>query len=282
MLYLSKSVEASYGPEEEIAAANAAAAAEAAAALAAKVASDSAKFTTDDVNKIVQTRVKKMQETLEKTETSYKELLASKNLTEQERKSLEENLSAVQGQLRTKEQQAQLERKQMEEKHAAEVAEIESKGKTWETLYRDSTVDRALVDAGIKYDAFQPGQIMTQLRPWTRMVEVMDETTKRGSGKYKVVVDFPDVNATTGEPEMTTRSPEEAVKRMRELPDNYGNLFKTGVVSGIGVNSTGGAAPGGDGKLSAKQISALTPAKYREIREKNPELLGLRPNKRGS
>ena len=65
---------------------------------------------------------------------------------------------------------------------------------------------------------------------------------------------------------------------MKELPELYGNLFKSGVVSGIGGNSdTGGLSPGANGHVDVRKLS---PTQYREIRQKNPELLGL-PPKRG-
>ena len=65
---------------------------------------------------------------------------------------------------------------------------------------------------------------------------------------------------------------------MKELAATYGNLFKSGVVSGIGATSgPGGVAPGGNGKVDVKN---LTPQQYAEIRAKNPELLGLRRDKR--
>jgi hypothetical protein len=66
---------------------------------------------------------------------------------------------------------------------------------------------------------------------------------------------------------------------MKELPNLYGNLFKSGVVSGIGSSSaTGGLAPGGGGKVDLKN---LTPQQYMKIRSENPELLGLRkPSRR--
>jgi hypothetical protein len=67
---------------------------------------------------------------------------------------------------------------------------------------------------------------------------------------------------------------------MKELPARYGNLFKSGVVSGIGASSaTGGIAPGSSGKLDVRK---LTPQQYQDIRAKNPELLGLRRDKRRS
>ena len=148
----------------------------------------------------------------------------------------------------------------------------------WEALFRDSTIDRSLQDAAVKHEAFNPAQVVTQLRPWTRVIEVMDEKTGKPTGKYKPVVDMPDVDATTNEQVIMNRSPEEAVKRMKEMPEQWGNLFRSNVVSGIGSSSaTGGLMPGQGGKIDVRK---LTPTQYREIREKNPELLGLAPKRR--
>ena len=88
MLYLSQSVGSCYGDEDVV---------EPVGEPAAVVGVEPVKFTQDDVNKVVQARVKKMQEALQKTESDYKQLLASKNITDQERATLEANLTAVQG-----------------------------------------------------------------------------------------------------------------------------------------------------------------------------------------
>ena len=63
---------------------------------------------------------------------------------------------------------------------------------------------------------------------------------------------------------------------MKDLPQVFGNLFKSGVVSGVGSGSGPGTPAGG--KLDLRK---LTQQQYMEIRAKNPELLGLRPNKKG-
>jgi len=260
--------------EGEDAAAAAAATAAAAAAAVAAAAGDNKTFTQEDVNRIVAEDRRKLQAQLQKSESQLSELAKSKSLTEQERVTLRENLDAIAGQLRTKEQQAQLEKRQMEEAHAAKMAEVDQKAQVWESLYRESTVDRSLQDAAVTHEAFNTAQIITQLRPWTRLLEIMDEKTGKSTGKYKPVVDMPDVDATTGEQVVMTRSPEEAVKRMKEMPEQWGNLFKSGVVSGIGSSSaTGGLIPGQSGKIDVRKLTA---AQYREIRAKNPELLGLR------
>ena len=63
-------------------------------------------------------KFRQAQETLKKTEKQYQDLLASQSLTEQERKALQANLEMVQGQLRSKEEQLLLEKKQVEEVYA--------------------------------------------------------------------------------------------------------------------------------------------------------------------
>lgn len=212
-------------------------------------------------------------------ESQLNELAKSKSLTEQERQTLKENLDTISGQLRTKDQQLTLEKRQLEEQYQAKVTDAEKRTQVWEALYRDSTIERSLQDAAVKHDAWSPAQIVTQLKPWTRMMEIMDEKTGKPTGKYKPMVDMPDVDATTNEQVIMARTPDEAVKRMKELADVYGNLFKGGVVSGIGANSaTAGIAAGSNGKVDPRKLSMQ---QYLEIREKNPELLGLRAPKRG-
>jgi len=275
-MYQSRPWESCFEGEDAAAAAAATAAAVAAAATAAAagVVTGDKTFTQEEMNRILAEDKRKHQAQLQKMESQLTELAKSKTLTDQERATLKENLDAIAGQLRTKEQQAQLEKRQMEEAHATKMAEADQKAQVWESLYRDSTIARSLQDAAVKHEAFNTSQIVTQLKPWTRLIEIMDEKTGKGTGKYQVVVEMPDVDPTTGQPVPFTGTPEDAVKRMKEMPEQWGNLFKSGVVSGIGSSSaTGGLIPGQGGKIDVRK---LTPQQYREIRSKNPELLGLR------
>lgn len=231
-------------------------------------------FTQEQLNKILADDRRKHQQQLAKVESSYKDLLAnSTNLSDKERHALEENLATVQGQLRTKEQQLAIEKKELETAYTGKLTAAEQKATQWESRYRDETIARSLHDAASVNDAFRPEQIVMVLKAKTKLVEEVDQKTNKPTGLFRPMVDFDDVDANTGEPITTTRTPQEAVKRMKELPEIYGNLFKSNVVSGIGSNSsTGGVIPGAKGKID---VSKLTPQQYREIREKTPELLGL-------
>jgi hypothetical protein len=93
--------------------------------------------------------------------------------------------------------------------------------------------------------------------------------------KFSPMVDFPDVDA-EGQPTTSVMNPKDALKRMKALPEIYGNLFKSGVVSGIGSNSATGIAPGQNGQVDLRK-AASNAKSYRELRATNPEALGLKP-----
>lgn len=231
-------------------------------------------FTQDQLNKFLAEDRRKHQQKYESLEGSYQELLASQSLSQEDRTKLEGELEDLRKQHRTKEQQATHERKQLEEQFTTDLGEAQQEATHWKTKYTESTIARALQDAAVSYEAFQPSQIVALLRPMTKLAEKKDEKGQ-SLGITAPAIDFPDQDAETGEPIVTQRTPDEAVKRMKELPELYGNLFKSNVVSGVGGNSaTGGLQPGSNGKIDVRR---LTPSQYREIRAKNPELLGLAP-----
>lgn len=235
-------------------------------------------FTQEDVNRFLAEDRRKSQAQLKEQAEKLESVLKNSQLSEQDRKVLQENLAAVQGQLRSAEAAAAKEKQALEQQYQAKLVESEKKIQVWEGLYRESTVQRALQDAAVKNDAFSPSQIVTLLKPMTKLVEGVDPVTNRPNGQYEVKIEMLDVNPKSGQQEVMIRTPEEAVARMKELPDQYGNLFKSGVVSGIGSSSaTGGLMPGKGGQIDVRK---LTPAQYREIRAKNPELLGLAPKRR--
>ena len=223
-LYLSRPWSACYeGDDDADKAAAEKAAAEAAAAAAAAAGKT---FTQDQVNHLIATDRRKLEDALKKTEKQYQDLLSSQSLTEQERKALQANLEMVQGQLRSKEEQLQVEKKQIEETYAAKLQEMEKKATHFETLYRDSTIERALQDAAVKHEAWSPSQVVTLLRGQTKMLEVTDAKTGKLTGKYKPMVEMQSVNSTTGEVETKAYTPEDAVKKMKDDKDTWGNLFR--------------------------------------------------------
>ena len=127
-----------------------------------------------------------------------------------------------------------------------------------------------MTHAAVKGDAYNAAQFVTIFRPMSRLVETTDAKTGKPSGKFAVVVDFPDV-AEDGAAVVRELTPSQAAKRTEELPE-YANLWRSSVVSGIGSGSGAGIAKGGP-----IDFKKMTQSQYMELREKHPEAIGLRP-----
>ena len=169
-----------------------------------------------------------------------------------------------------------MDKKALEERYNLDTKKLQDSVVVWEAKYKSSVTDRSLLDAAMKNDAFNPNQIVGLLRPMTRMVEQIGDDGKP-TGELIPMIDFPDIDTNTNESIMTRRTPEEAVHRMKELGEQYGNLFKANVVSGIGAGSaTGGLAPGANGRIDARK---LTTEQYMKLRKENPTALGLKPGR---
>jgi hypothetical protein len=222
-----------------------------------------ARFTQDDVNRIVAEDKRKHQAQMKQLEGKLESLAQDKSLTDTQRKELKQQLEDLQKTYRTKEQQAEFERKQAAEKYENELKTATARAERWEQLYRDEKVMRSLQDAAGAADAFNPQQIVGLLKPFTVLKEL------EGGGLVPMI-DFPDVDEKTGEEIKTLRTPMDAVERMKKLPKMYGNLFKSNVVSGVG------AGQGKSYNSDDLDVKNLTTEEYMRLRRENPEKLGLR------
>jgi hypothetical protein len=244
---------------------------------AAGAAGKPAVFTQDDVNRFLADDRRKHKEKLEALEGAYKEALENQTLTAEQRAKLQEQLEDVQKRFRSKEQQLEMDKKALEERYTQDTGRLKESVTIWEAKYKSSVTDRSLLDAAIANEAFNPTQVVGLLRPMTRMMENVGDDGKP-TGELIPMVDFPDIDTNTGDAIMTRRTPEEAVRRMKELAEQHGNLFKSNVVSGIGAGSaTGGLSPGADGRVDPKK---LTTEQYIKLRKENPAALGLKPTRR--
>lgn len=205
---------------------------------------------------------------LETAEKNLEDSLATQKLTEQERTELQDKLTTIQSQLRTKDEQARINEKRIKEEAEAATKAEQERSKFWENRFKTNEVARSLQDAAVAAEAFRPDQIVSLLRPGTKLVEKTDDKGK-GIGEFDIVVDLHDLDA-DGNATVTTRSPKEAVARMKELPDIYGNLFKSGVVAGVG--SGAGVGVTGNGQVDVKK---MTTEQYMKARKENPAALGL-------
>jgi hypothetical protein len=231
-------------------------------------------FNQEDLNTFLADDRRRHQEKYRKLEGAYEEMLADKNLANDQRSKFEAELQDLQKSFRTIEQQQEYERKQERVRFAQEMTGYKESANKWEHMYKDSVIQRSLQDAAVSAGAFNPSQVVNLLSPMTQMRPVVDENGVELEDKMDPKVDFPDIDEKTGESITTLRTPQEAVQRMKELSEHHGNLFRANVVSGIGSGAaTGGVTSGEGGRID---VTKLTPEQYRKMRKENPEALGLR------
>ncbi len=238
-------------------------------AQAAALAGPDGKITQAQLNKILAAERRKNEEKTARIQATLEATLESKNLTVAEREQLQNRLDAVKNETRTVAEKAKAEI----DKAKAESTAATKRAEEYQRRFYDSQVERQITDASITEGAFSPQQMVAFLRPMTQMVQTTDEQG-RFTGDMQPVTKLPMCDA-SGNQVIKESSPAEAVKAMKGQPQLYGNLFKSGVVSGIGSGSGAGVSVGG--KIDVRN---LTPQQYAEIRAKNPELLGLRRDKR--
>ena len=229
-------------------------------------------FSQDDVNKFLADDRRKHDSKYGELEGAYKEALDNQNLTQDQRTQLESKLEDLQKVFRSKEQQLEHDKKTLEDKYDTDIKGLNERATKWETKYKQSLIDRSLLDAAVTNEAYSNTQIVSLLRPITQMVEQTDEKGE-GTGEYAPMVDLTDVDTKTGEQIITRRTPEDAVKRMKELPDLFGNLFRANVVSGVGAGSATGSGMPGSGRIDVQNMS---PEQYMKMRQENPQALGLK------
>jgi len=234
---------------------------------------DPALFTQDQVNEIVVKRNKKVRTQLESTEKQYEQLLTSTSLSAKEKVELQGQLDELQGQLRTKEQQAAYEAKKAADLHASALDNTSQERDHYKSLFETQTRDNAIMAAAGKHDAYNPQQFIDIVGPRTKIVEEMNEHGEK-TGRLVPRVEVT-VKGEDGTPAVVLKTPDEAIADLKNDVTQFGNLFRGNVAKGIGEGS--------NSNISGTQrvdVSKMTDAEYFANREAIQKQYGIR-NKRG-
>lgn len=221
----------------------------------------------EELNTMMSTNRKGLSQKNQELVSQLTQLRDEASLTTQQKDELEVRIEELQTQFMGKEELIKRDAGKAAKDHAKKMEEITSEAKKWQGLYVTSTTQRALLDAAVVGEAIAPAQIVAMLGQSTHIVEELNDAGQ-GSGKYKTVVKFNDTND-GGDSIVVDLSPSDAIKRMKELSDMYGNLFKGDASGGLG----GGAGAGGKKELPPKLSEILSdPVKYQKWRKENPDL----------
>jgi len=210
-------------------------------------------FSQKDVDRIVQSRLKKTTDEQKKLIGEINALKAKSDLTTEERKEWEERLETLNNSLLSEQELRAKELKRKEQEFTNVISEKDSEISKWQTMFTTSTITRALTDAAVEHKAFHPEQIVSLLDRKTRLVEDLHDG--KPTGRLVPKVRFEDTDD-KGKPVTLDISPSEAIKRMTEI-GKYQNLFE-----GKGTGGVGQRNHADGGKKPALALQAKDPAAY--------------------
>lgn len=224
-------------------------------------------FNQEDVNKLMAHNKRGLRDANQQMVQRLETLQQQENLTKQQRDDLQTEIDQLKAQSQTKEQQAQAEYTKLQTKYTKDLKEVTDKSTAWEGRYKSKTKSDDLLKAAIGHKAFNPNQIVQILLPQTDVVEEVKQG--QPTGNFISQVKFTGLDKDQ-KPIDLTLSPEDAVKAMTEMPEQYGNLFRNDANGGVGgMPATSPAAKDLD-------LGTMTHADYVKNRPKILEKMGQR------
>lgn len=221
---------------------------------------------TPEIQKIIDERVNQSisesQEAMKKNLEEVKALQASATMNERERKRLETSMKALSQKLMTKEQQAEADLRDREEKHQVALTEAEKDRDYWKNMYSDTSITNALVKAAVDNNAVNPEQIIAMFR---HSVQIIPEVDAQGKETGKLVTVMPYIDPKADSKEAVNMPVGDVIKKLADR-DEYANLFKDKGFTGLHRKS------GGAGDVDMAKLARDNPAKFRELAKKGQKL----------
>ncbi len=203
-------------------------------------------FTKEQVNELLLKETDKVKKERDATVAQLEQLKKSQGLTAKEKEALTKQIDDLKSLNLSKEEQAKIEAARLEKTFGEEKENILSERNHWKNQYEAYRIDNEIYKAADKAKAFSADQLVDFLKPKTKLIERKEVVNGKEEIVYTTLVKFADRDK-DGKPVMLDLSVEDAIKRMRELPTVYGNLFKsetkggTGLLNSEQVGDTGGS-----------------------------------------
>lgn len=224
--------------------------------------------TQEQLNAVLKREKEKFRKEREKLVQQLEAAKQTAGLSTKQKEEFESQIEALRQQTMTTEERARHNESKLQKKYETTVAELTQTATTWERKFQDLQIGHDLKQAAVVNDVLPNSIVMVEalLRTKTRLVPDVNEDNEP-IGTYTAKVQFADVDK-HGKPVMLDLTVDEAVKRMKELPEQYGNLFK-------GTNAGGlGGSTGTPGKKADPR--RMTTEEYLAQRKKDPASLGLK------
>jgi hypothetical protein len=217
-------------------------------------------FTQDQVNAFLAKEKKGWQSQQQQLATQLEQYRTSEGVTKERAAELENQIEELKKQYMTKDELAAEASKKEKDAYTKQVTTLTSERDQWQGTFTKLLVTSQLRSAAAETEAYNTDQMVTLLGGQTKVVPVLKDGKQ--TGEFEVKVLFP-TTSKDGEQVVLELTPLDAMKKMKDTPEKYGNLFKSGVQGGLGGNN-GGPTGGPTTLVDATK----SPEEYRKNREK--------------
>lgn len=193
-------------------------------------------FTQEQLDQIVQERLSKQKTQLNNMQKLVDDFKNNKSVTEEQQNQLQEQIRHLEKTILTKEELSAKEKKELQSQMSERLKASEEAATRWKNLFESGSIQRDIFEAS-REEAFDPQQFIQLLSPSAKLIE--EVTDGKPTGRHKTVISFVGQDKDGNAVQMEL-SPAETVKEMKKMTGKYGNLFKSGLNSGLGGNNAGG------------------------------------------
>ena len=216
-------------------------------------------FTQEEVNGIIQGRLQKVEEKskqeINELLTKLEKLEQSVTLSDTDRETLQSEIKALKNSKLSVEEQRAREVEELQKTLQATTETLSKREMEIRREYEDYRITQELRDAAIVNDARTPDQLIRLLKADTRIKPVLDDQGKP-TGNSQVLVAVEE-KTKDGQTIVIEVPPMEAIKKLRQMSDVWGNQFNSRSRPGLDEMSHGDRYSGpGDDKLSLKDYEA--------------------------
>src|SRR5690606_4475764 len=192
----------------------------------------------DEIDKIVSKRSEKARTAQKQALKQLEQIQNTVKMSEEEKDTLEAEIEKLRKQTLTSEEIAKREAKKAKDTYESQLTDAQKQAERWEKQYKGLKVNYEITTAAQKHGVLPQSLPFLEsfLSPKMTLSELKDEDTGELRG-HEALVDFTDIGA-DGKPVQVQLTVEETVKRMKELPESYGQLFSA--PSGGGMGGTSG------------------------------------------
>ncbi len=180
---------------------------------------------------------------LEKAADREKKMSEDARLSQEERDAAAKREEELRAQYQTEKETSAQREKKLQEAYKKQLDDANNLVTVYKGKYSETLIKAELATECGKVDEPIPGKLLKTLKPDTVLVDEFGADGKP-TGAQVVRVNFEDVDA-AGKPVKLVLSVPDAIKRMKELPEQYGIYFKGSGTGGVGGNNGKGGGGGG-------------------------------------